>query len=321
MKPWRFCAWLDRELVISCELTVGTKHMAPRSLVFRYSRQPVSANLGDRENFPLEAIASLLLAAAVTMTVLCSIIRSPDSAKGSIDAAFAEDQPGNKKTKEKPTEPVVGRDLNGDPLPAEALARMGEIRFRHGAAVRAVVFSSDGRSLVSAGDDDTIRIWETRGKEICSFKGNHISIHAVSFSPDGRTLASGGFDKTVRLWDTATGKETRALHGHQDAVYSVAFSPDSRTLASASEDKTIRLWEIASGKEIRALQGHIDEVRSVAFSVDAKTLASASLDGTVRLWQTATGKEICVLQGHQGRVSSVAFSPDGKILASVVSTK
>lgn len=69
-----------------------------------------------------------------------------------------------------------------------------------------MAFSPDGRTLVSAGEDRTVRLWDAAtGKPIgTSLTGHTDWVGAVAFSPDGRTMASAGGDRTVRLWDVVT---------------------------------------------------------------------------------------------------------------------
>lgn len=213
-------------------------------------------------------------------------------------------------------------DLNGDPLPPGALARMGEVRFRH-VNVQSLAFSPDGKFLASGGEG--IRQWEmATGKPVRTFGEKEGWIHSVAYSPDGKIIASGSEGGAVQLWDAATGVELRTLRRDEDgpkSVCAVAFAPDGRTVAAGGYNRTIWLWDTDTGKNSYSLTGHKEEVTSLAFSPDGKTLASAGNDKggyrtELRLWDPATGKAIRTLSGHHGDVCTVAFSPDGKVLAS-----
>jgi WD40 repeat protein len=192
----------------------------------------------------------------------------------------------------------------------------------HSASVWSVSFSPDGKTLASASDDNTIKLWNLHTKtEIATLSGHRAWVSSVSFSPDGKTLAFANGDKTIKLWNLHTKTEIATLSGHRAPVWRVSFSPDGKTLASASDDKTIKLWNLHTKTEIATLSGHSDRVRSVSFSPDGKTLASASDDKTIKLWNLNTKTEIATLSGHRAWVSSVSFSPDGKTLASASSDK
>ncbi|RAG81763.1 hypothetical protein DN069_31170 [Streptacidiphilus pinicola] len=183
------------------------------------------------------------------------------------------------------------------------------------AAVHAVAFSPDGKTVATGSTDSTARLCDVAtGKTITAFVSQDGGVIAVAFSPDGKTLATGD-DKTLSLFDVTTGQSIVTFTGHAGLVYSVAFSPDGKTLASGSGDNTARLWDTSTGKTITTLAGHANSVYSIAFSPDGRTLATGSADTTAKLWDTATGKTLRTLAGHTNGVTSVTFSPDGRTLA------
>ena len=117
--------------------------------------------------------------------------------------------------------------------------------------MRSVIFSPDGRRILSTSNDNTLRLWNVAdGSCLLTLKGHTNWVNAAQFSPDGRYIISGSSDKTLRLWDAATGRLIYTIAAHEGNVVSVAFSPDGRHFASSSIDGTIKIWYFPTLQEL-----------------------------------------------------------------------
>ena len=99
----------------------------------------------------------------------------------------------------------------------------------HGAFVQDVVFSPDGRTLLSGDSSKLIKLWDVAArKEIATLSGHNGGIRALDVSPDGKTLASCS-GPSVRLWNLVTRREV-ARFELPASVTSLAFAPDGTAL-------------------------------------------------------------------------------------------
>jgi WD40 repeat protein len=192
----------------------------------------------------------------------------------------------------------------------------------HSNVVNSVAFLEGGRTLASASQDQSVKLWDIAraGAEPEILMGHKGFVASLAFTPDGNTLASsGGTDALIRLWDVASGRQRPGLEdpgeghpvsGPMTPRVLVHFTIHGRTLA----DTRGNLWDLETR---RLLKGFTDDRAAswpVCFSPDGAILATAS-SGTVLLWDVAPRQLRRPLVSRDSGIHALAFSPDGRFLA------
>ncbi|MFE6617067.1 WD40 repeat domain-containing protein [Amycolatopsis sp. NPDC057786] len=189
------------------------------------------------------------------------------------------------------------------------------------AVVWAAGFSPSGRLVVTAGDDQSVRLWDVTGpaKELPPLSGHTNAIWWAGFSPDGKTIVSASDDRTVRLQDV--GELALASSAGWNAG---TFTEQGRILVTAGDD--VRLWamdDLRAPRQLAKLPGPAT-VTAVALSPDRRSLALATHDGAgvpgrflLQRWDIADPVAPRLLASTEVKPTySLAFSPDGKTFAS-----
>ena len=199
-------------------------------------------------------------------------------------------------------------------------------------SVYGVVFTVDGKHIISASDDKTARVWDVASGtpvHTLSLPGQGFS---VALSASGTLLAVGCMEGMVALFDVAKGytpMSTFTAHaGGSGYWFRLCFSPvaGSALLVTCSgKENEAKVWDLsnmtaavaAAPKPVAVLRGHTKGILDVRFSGDGALIATASGDKTVKVWDAVTGRELHTLTGHTDTVCGVAFHPtDSGVLVS-----
>ena len=118
-------------------------------------------------------------------------------------------------------------------------------------SVFSVVYSPDGRQLLTAGRDAQLRAWDVAADYAlaATVPAHMYTVNHLAFSPDGRYLASCSLDKSIKLWDAATLTLLRVLDksraaGHGTSVNRLVWPGTENRLVSCSDDRSLAIWQI-----------------------------------------------------------------------------
>ena len=195
----------------------------------------------------------------------------------------------------------------------------------HAGRLAAMAAAPDGTWLVAAGDDGTVRMWDTRtGQQLAALhdaarprnegKERTAPSPVVAVAPDGTWLASGGKNGRVVIWDAVTRQRRATLPGDtgDGAARAIAIAPDATWLAVAYHAKApdavtrVGLWDVGTWKQRHTLPGKDGGVTALSATLDGKSLVTGSAKGTVRLWDVATG-DVRVLMRLDNTISALAW--------------
>jgi WD domain, G-beta repeat len=167
----------------------------------------------------------------------------------------------------------------------------------------AMAAASDGRHLLTGGNDGTLRWWDVNlaepEKEIEA--GDSVQVYCVAVSRDGKLAAAGGKDGSLGVWEIASKKKLWQSKQHRNSVTAVAFSPDSKRIASASLDNSVAVWDADGGARVALFPGHETGAYCVSFLDKSPGLVSGGHDNTLRFWNLESGLSL--------RTLSLAASP------------
>ena len=188
----------------------------------------------------------------------------------------------------------------------------------HTGSVTAVQWTPDGNRFLSAGIDQTTRLWNaTSGKELGVWAPVNSPINSVAVTGDGKKMSVTTDDKRFIVWDLPADNGDNAVQAAAPVLTvtgtvnlrGVATNQTGSAYSTAGEDGSVYVWDGMTGKQTERLVGHAGAVLSSAMSSDGSTVISSGADRTVKRWTPAVTALVSI---GDKPVLHIQFSPEGQ---------
>jgi WD40 repeat protein len=193
----------------------------------------------------------------------------------------------------------------------------------HPSSLFGLAFSSDGKMLVTGGEDNLIHFWTFSGErdvptleKISTLKGHENSVWSLEFSQSEKLLASSGKDRTAKIWRANLEPKMPFRRFAVTNSGVLSFSPDGSALRTMTFQNVIRIQRIPDGKVIGSWPAPLSQITPgrVPIFLDEQTILFGTTNGAIHLWNLEKGQNSRTFQVGQGTVSFFKVSPDGRLL-------
>jgi WD40 repeat protein len=232
----------------------------------------------------------------------------------------------------------AGLDIDGDPLPPGAIARLGTKRFRNPSpnvwpnATWRTVFLPDGSTFLRVTGDGWLQHWDsTTGQVTKQVRFWEKRVNAAAASADAKWLvvARSEYDETrgistnfFSLIDVSSGESKNNWSVNESELDQLAIAPDGSKVAWSNNDGKLHVFDTASRSEVATRQIGDQNLSDMAFLSDGKTLVIAA--DRLMLWnwtKDAEPGDILFNNLPVTQVAAITISADGTTMALVVPSR
>ncbi len=178
-----------------------------------------------------------------------------------------------------------------------------------------VVYSPDGRYILTAESDESIVLWNAESYEkIRTFvKDPNMTgtsegkLQCIGFSPDSRFALSAG--ERLILWNVETGriKHVFSEQKKNSSILNAIITADGLFVLSGGWEKTFRMWSMESGEQLQSIDlEYVPQI--ITFSPDGRVAVTG---------KKYSNKSIQVLDIRKGTSFRAIPIPKGKEMVSL----
>ena len=192
----------------------------------------------------------------------------------------------------------------------------------HVGGVRDIEFSPDGRSMVSAGADGTVRHWQPN--QDGSWRSRILAQTAdvvvdVDFMPDGQSVISANDDgSVVRYFLDGRDTQPPPIALSDFGFNTIGISPDGQFLLTGNADKSISGYSLRSGERVMGplTLSTTSHLVDISFNFNAQQFVTLDTGGVAQLGSFPDGKFQETALNAEGALGFLFFHPDRQRLIS-----
>ena len=194
----------------------------------------------------------------------------------------------------------------------------------HRNEINRILVTPDGKTLISASSDHSVRYWDALSEDGESGTVNLSGFPRAAVIPLNAKPLEPPEPIEVKV---VVQKATRELTGHAEWVHGLAQTPDGKTLVTGDDKGVVIVWDLPAGKELRRWRTK-HWARALGISPDGKTVAASEYMSlrspdkekdsykAFRLWDVETGEpKVDLSEEIKETMTAVKYSADGKWLA------
>jgi serine/threonine protein kinase len=185
----------------------------------------------------------------------------------------------------------------------------------HKGPVLAVATSDQGRWIVSAGADATLRVWNAgSGALVRTIELDEGAPTALSVG-DRQALA-GHKDGSIVLWDLERAEKMATFQLGSAPIVSLAFTANPNMFAAAAQDGTVALLDTRAPSAAAVLLDGRDGAGGIVSAARSRDfVAAADSERSIRLWRTDGPNLVRTYRGPNSQITALDISPDGRYVA------
>lgn len=195
---------------------------------------------------------------------------------------------------------------------------------KHTLDVSVIIFTRDGKYMISAGQDGLINCWSYPNFEHIASLSNQIDpnkshpITGLCEGIDGKSILVSYIFGAIAVVDVPNMTSKEVFQTFSSKLMGIYASPIFGLYASLS-NSTVNIEHITDGIDvINTLKGHNNTILSGSFSNEDTVFVSGSRDESIIMWDimNTQNPKLAEIKMHHNTIFSIAHSPNSRGFAS-----